>query len=254
MAAQRSRPKAKAADKPTATQSAQTRMVISRTLYGQQEPDEVIEGEVQIFATTPAQVTIGAGVTKNLGNYESLKLDVRLTVPTYVEDLDQTADNVAAIVSERLNVEVDQYMNGGDIGPEEALDEGEPQQEHRPDQGDPEPEPEGDLAADVPEGSDEVDEYGNPFEYDEQGNRLDNEYTEDGYLIQHDDQGAPYIINDEGEVEPIEYEEEAGEQAEDLPVEEPDPEPEPPKQPARRSGRAAANPRSSRRGRTGGRS
>ena len=278
----------KKADAPKATeqQSAQSRMVVNRKIYGAEEPAETIEGEVELFATTPAQVTIGAGVTKNTGNYESLRLEVRLTVPCYKEDLDQTADNTAAIVSERLNAEVEQYMNGGEIGPEEELDEEQPATEHRPDQGDPEltesdqegedgeklwedpdgnlyyedengqmvlyaeaaGEPEQDLATDVPNESDEVDEHGNPYEYDADGNRLDNEYTEDGYLIQHDDEGLPYIINDDGEVEPVE----TVEQEEDLPEEEADPDPAPA---PKRSGRAAArNPRSSRRGRSGGRS
>lgn len=232
MAAQRSRPKAAA--KPP-KQAAKGRMVIQRTLYGAAEPDEVIEGEVQIFETTPAQVSISAGVTKNTGNYESLKLNVIYTVPCYVEDLDQTADNTAVQVSDRLNAEVEQYMNGGEIGPEEELD---PENNGEPE---PEGEEQGELEVDVPnEGGDEVDEYGNPYEYDADGNRLENEYTEDGYLIQHDDQGAPYIVNDDGEVEPIEYDGDAEGQEEDLPVEEADPEPEP-APPAR-------NPRSSRRG------
>ena len=40
--------------------------------------------EVRKFETDPAYVRVNAGVTKNLGNYESLRVDVSLTVPCYV--------------------------------------------------------------------------------------------------------------------------------------------------------------------------
>lgn len=288
-AAKSTRSRAKADPKPAAKQSARSVMTISRTLYGAEQPDEVIEGPIHIFETTPAQAGISANVTKNLGNFESLKLGVNFVVPCYVEDLDQTADNVAAVVSGRLDMEVEQYMNGGDVGPEEGLDEqaaGEPEVEEGTD---PEPEVEegveegeelteleettedgetlyGDAAgnyytldengeavlyaeAEATEEAgplettveEDVDEHGNPYTYDEQGNRLENEYTDDGYLIQYDEQGAPYIINEVGDIEPIEYEGDA----EQLPEEAADPEPEPAPPPKRAASR---NPRSSRRG------
>ena len=43
------------------------------------EKREVIE--VRQFMTDPAFVRVSAGVTKNLGNYESLRVDVAVTAP-----------------------------------------------------------------------------------------------------------------------------------------------------------------------------
>jgi hypothetical protein len=44
--------------------------------------EEVIE--VHQFATTPAKVTVGINLTKNLGNYEAAKVMVSCTRPCYV--------------------------------------------------------------------------------------------------------------------------------------------------------------------------
>lgn len=61
---------------------------------------------VRRFASEPAYVRVNAGSTKNLGNYESLRVDVSITVPCYPEEIDdvfpRVADEVAALLDDEL--------------------------------------------------------------------------------------------------------------------------------------------------------
>lgn len=66
--------------------------------------------EVRQFVTEPAYVRVNAGVTKNLGNYESLRIDVSVSVPCYVEEVAQVEKRVAAMVADMLDAEVDEYV------------------------------------------------------------------------------------------------------------------------------------------------
>lgn len=74
------------------------------------EDVEATEEEVMVFETTPAYVRASAGVTKNLGDYESLRLDVSITIPCYVEHVEETYQEAATWVSERLDQEINNYM------------------------------------------------------------------------------------------------------------------------------------------------
>ena len=66
--------------------------------------------EVRKFETDPAFVRVNAGVTKNLGNYESLRVDVSLTVPCYVEEIEAVQKRTAGLVADMLDTEVEQYL------------------------------------------------------------------------------------------------------------------------------------------------
>lgn len=66
--------------------------------------------EVRRFETEPAYVRVNAGVTKNLGNYESLRVDVSLSVPCYVEEISAVEKKVAALVADMLDAEVEEYV------------------------------------------------------------------------------------------------------------------------------------------------
>jgi hypothetical protein len=66
--------------------------------------------EVRKFATEPAYVRVNAGVTKNLGNYESLRVDVSLTVPCYVEEMEKVQKRTAELVASMLDAEVEEYL------------------------------------------------------------------------------------------------------------------------------------------------
>lgn len=66
--------------------------------------------EVRKFETEPAYVRVNAGVTRNLGNYESLRIDVSLSVPCYVEEIEKVQPRVASLVADMLAAEQDEYM------------------------------------------------------------------------------------------------------------------------------------------------
>lgn len=68
------------------------------------ETEEIIEPAV--FKTTPAIVTRGYGLTLNLGNYESARFDVSISMPCYPEDVDACDKWCAAWTEERCQAEV----------------------------------------------------------------------------------------------------------------------------------------------------
>jgi hypothetical protein len=69
--------------------------------------------EMKKFETTPAIVRRSYGMTLNLGNYESARIDVSVQVPCYVEDI-HLADQWAADFCEaRVTKEVGRVKGGG---------------------------------------------------------------------------------------------------------------------------------------------
>jgi hypothetical protein len=74
------------------------------------DSEETIEKDVHVFITEPAYLRVNAGVTKNLGNFESLRVDVAITMPCYREMLDETFDIMADKVAVLLGGEVDEYL------------------------------------------------------------------------------------------------------------------------------------------------
>lgn len=69
--------------------------------------------EVHQFVTEPAYVKVAAGVTKSLGKntFEFLRVDVSVSVPCYVEKIDETYSAVAEHVAGLLNDEIDKYLD-----------------------------------------------------------------------------------------------------------------------------------------------
>ena len=64
------------------------------------------------FVTEPAYVRVSAGVTRNMGNYESLRLDVSVSIPCYVEEIERVQAEAADIVAKALEREQDNYTGG----------------------------------------------------------------------------------------------------------------------------------------------
>lgn len=62
------------------------------------------------FSSEPAFIKVGAGVTKNLGDFESLRVDVAITMPCRVEDIDTTYEELSTKVADMLDSEVDKYL------------------------------------------------------------------------------------------------------------------------------------------------
>lgn len=63
------------------------------------ETDETIE--VRQFVTEPARVSVEMGMTVNLGNYESARVTVMLTVPCHLEEHEEAYSYAKAWVNKR---------------------------------------------------------------------------------------------------------------------------------------------------------
>ena len=75
---------------------------------GEEESKETIS--VQKFETDPAYVRVNAGVTKNLGDYESLRVDVSISAPCYKEEVEDVIPIVGDIVSDHLDKQIALFM------------------------------------------------------------------------------------------------------------------------------------------------
>lgn len=62
--------------------------------------------EVQTFEVEPAWVKAGYGMTINLGNYESARCDVGVTLPTYVEEITEAFKRAWAIAEEEVQKQI----------------------------------------------------------------------------------------------------------------------------------------------------
>ncbi len=68
------------------------------------------------FESEPAYVRANAGVTKSTGNYESLRVDISVSLPCYPEEVDEVLERVCDYVAVKLQSELDKYLgdNSGD--------------------------------------------------------------------------------------------------------------------------------------------
>ena len=82
---------------------------ITTNIYGKEA--EAVTKEVEVFETDPAYVRVNAGRTVNLGNFESLRVDVSITVPTYKETIEETFEALGDEVESMLDYEVSRYHN-----------------------------------------------------------------------------------------------------------------------------------------------
>lgn len=86
----------------------QATVAVYRTIVGaDEETKEVIH--VRKFVTEPAYVRVNAGVTINLGDYQSMRIDVSVSVPCYAEEIAQVEREVADFVAVRLADEQKEY-------------------------------------------------------------------------------------------------------------------------------------------------
>jgi hypothetical protein len=65
------------------------RATVTRRFPGQDEEVHEEDLAVHEFITEPAKVEVKMGMTINLGNYESARVDVGLVVPCYREEADE---------------------------------------------------------------------------------------------------------------------------------------------------------------------
>lgn len=77
-------------------------MEVRKTLFGKEEVSQE-RMRIRPFVTTPASISIKAGFTKNMGNYESMRVDIMATMPCYVEEIDEAYKQVQDWVDARVN-------------------------------------------------------------------------------------------------------------------------------------------------------
>ena len=77
---------------------------VRKTMFGR---EEVSNERIRIrpFISQPASISVKAGVTINLGNYESGRVDVMLTMPCYPEEIDGVYEDVKSWVDARVSHE-----------------------------------------------------------------------------------------------------------------------------------------------------
>jgi len=76
------------------------------------DDEEIYEElDVEDFVVDPAFVRASAGVTKSLKQYESLRVDVSVTLPCYKEDILRAHGVAADMVSTLLDEELSRYLN-----------------------------------------------------------------------------------------------------------------------------------------------
>lgn len=88
------------------TEGVAGRVFVNRTLFGVTET-ETEQLAVQKFVTNPAYVKVALGMTVNLGDFESARMDVSLSVPCYQEEVTQVYPKVQKWVEDRVSAEVD---------------------------------------------------------------------------------------------------------------------------------------------------
>jgi len=88
---------------------------VTRTIGSNRGPKTSSEAEdviaIHKFETEPAKVTVDYALTMNLGNFESAKIGVSVTVPCYTEEIDKAYEFAQAWAEERLSKERDQVVN-----------------------------------------------------------------------------------------------------------------------------------------------
>lgn len=75
-----------------------------------QEPVEIPVPALHLSAL--AEVGLSAGVTKNMGDFNSVRFDVHLRVPCAPEDADEAFEKVATWVNEKLESLLEQADGG----------------------------------------------------------------------------------------------------------------------------------------------
>jgi hypothetical protein len=77
---------------------------VRKTMFGK---EEVSQERIRIrpFVSNPASISVKAGITINLGNYESGRVDVMLTMPCYPEEIDGVYEDVKSWVDARVEHE-----------------------------------------------------------------------------------------------------------------------------------------------------
>mgnify|MGYP000843960957 FL=1 len=89
----------------------ETVLTVTASRAGVPDEEKIKVIEVRSFVTDTANVRVSAGVTKNLTNYEFLRVDVSISAPCYVEEIEEVRARLGVLVSDSLTEEVDAYLS-----------------------------------------------------------------------------------------------------------------------------------------------
>jgi hypothetical protein len=83
-------------------------ITVNRAVYKKESEDRE-EVEVPFFGTEVARVRVSAGTTRNLGDYNSARVDVTVEMPCYPEmsEISRTYDFICEIIDEVLPIELE---------------------------------------------------------------------------------------------------------------------------------------------------
>lgn len=89
---------------------------VRRSIAGDVRSDESETMPIEIlpFESDPAYVRVANGVTKNLGDFESLRLEVAITYPCYPERVEETYEQVSELTYDLVNTELDKWLGEED--------------------------------------------------------------------------------------------------------------------------------------------
>ena len=101
---------------PSVPQAPSIQRNVTATVQRSFGPIGAVEAEdttlsVRTFVTQPATVELGYGLTVNIGNYESARVDVKLSVPCYREESEAAYEWARTWVEERVRKEVVEIKN-----------------------------------------------------------------------------------------------------------------------------------------------
>lgn len=81
-------------------------ILVSKTILGQTtQKEEKIE--IRPFLTDTASMSMSLGRTKNIGNYENVKVSVMVTAPCYKEEMIQVFKQVEALTKKLINEQLE---------------------------------------------------------------------------------------------------------------------------------------------------
>ena len=81
---------------------------VHSTYLGQENQERKIIA-VKTFAVEPAHVRVNKGFTANMGDYESLRVDVSVTIPCYAEEIEEVVQEAADKVHVFLTAELEKH-------------------------------------------------------------------------------------------------------------------------------------------------
>lgn len=102
-------------DKVRTAPEAREGTIFVTTQYGKtgEEKNAELKIEVRKFDVEPAYVRANYGLTINLGNYESARCDVSVTLPCYVEEVPAAFEKAWGIAKDQIKEQVKSIKSKG---------------------------------------------------------------------------------------------------------------------------------------------